>query len=237
MVVANAPSKAAALSSKQRKARKRAAKPKGRQGPGTAGSDPDRAAQPAPEQAQQDALSQPIAELSLHVGAEVLDQFWALVESRRDADPEVSHAARLLVRGRARIAQKLGEEAVECVIEIMAGTRAGLVGESADVLYHLLIAWADAGIRPEEVRLRSPETVTFSSNRREDQEVSMLSLHLLQNCMVYINTLMVQQVLARPKWKGRLTPCDLHALTPLFWGHVNPYSRFDLDMRTRPDLS
>ncbi len=77
----------------------------------------------------------------------------------------------------------------------------------------------------------------FSSNRREDQELSMLSLHLLQNCMVYINTLMVQQVLARPKWKDRLTPRDLHALTPLFWGHVNPYGRFDLDMRTRLELS
>ena len=76
----------------------------------------------------------------------------------------------------------------------------------------------------------------FSSNRREDQELSMLSLHLLQNCMVYVNTLMVQQVLARPAWKGRLTPRDLHALTPLFWGHVNPYGRFDLDMRTRLDL-
>ena len=77
----------------------------------------------------------------------------------------------------------------------------------------------------------------FSSNRREDQELSMLSLHLLQNCMVYINTLMVQQVLARPEWKGRLTPRDLHALTPLFWGHVNPYGRFDLDMRTRLELN
>jgi len=77
----------------------------------------------------------------------------------------------------------------------------------------------------------------FSSNRREDQELSMLSLHLLQNCMVYVNTLMVQQVLARSAWTGRLTPRDLHALTPLFWGHVNPYGRFDLDMRTRLDLN
>jgi len=72
-----------------------------------------------------------------------------------------------------------------------------------------------------------------SSNRHEDQELSMLSLHLLQNCMVYVNTLMVQKVLARPEWKGRLTARDLHALTPLFWTHVNPYGRFDLDMRTR----
>jgi TnpA family transposase len=72
-----------------------------------------------------------------------------------------------------------------------------------------------------------------SSNRREDQELSMLSLHLLQNCMVYVNTLMVQQVLARPAWQGRLSARDLHALTPLFWTHVNPYGRFELDMRTR----
>ena len=72
-----------------------------------------------------------------------------------------------------------------------------------------------------------------SSNRREDQEASMLSLHLLQNCMVYVNTLMIQTVLARPEWTGRLTARDLHALTPLFWTHVNPYGRFDLDMRTR----
>jgi TnpA family transposase len=72
-----------------------------------------------------------------------------------------------------------------------------------------------------------------SSNRREDQELSMLGLHLLQNGMVYVNTLMVQQVLARPEWQGRLTARDLHALTPLFWGHVNPYGRFELDMATR----
>jgi len=72
-----------------------------------------------------------------------------------------------------------------------------------------------------------------SSNRREDQELSMLSLHLLQNCMVYVNTLMVQKVLARPAWQGRLSARDLHALTPLFWTHANPYGRFELDMRIR----
>ena len=73
----------------------------------------------------------------------------------------------------------------------------------------------------------------ISSNHREDQEVSMLSLHLLQNCMIYVNTLMVQKVLAGPAWKDRLTARNLHALTPLFWTHVNPYGRFDPDMRTR----
>src|SRR6516162_7189573 len=58
----------------------------------------------------------------------------------------------------------------------------------------------------------------------------MLALHLLQNCMVYINTLMIQQVLARPHWAERLTATDLRALTPLIWEHVNPYGRFELDL-------
>ena len=73
----------------------------------------------------------------------------------------------------------------------------------------------------------------LGSNRREDHELSMLALHLLQNCMVYINTLMLQQVLARPHWADRLTARDLLALTPLIWEHVNPYGRFELDMDSR----
>jgi hypothetical protein len=71
------------------------------------------------------------------------------------------------------------------------------------------------------------------SNRREDHEISMLALHLLQNCMVYIDTLMLQRVPARPQWSGRLTARDVRALTPLIWEHVNPYGRFELDMETR----
>jgi phosphoribosyl-ATP pyrophosphohydrolase len=86
-----------------------------------------------------------------HAEAAVLDRLWALIDDRKDADPELSHSARLLSRGAVRVAQKLGEEAVECVIEIASGTREGLIGESADVLYHLLVAWVQAGLRPEEV--------------------------------------------------------------------------------------
>src|SRR5208282_1910554 len=71
------------------------------------------------------------------------------------------------------------------------------------------------------------------SNRREDHEISMLALHLLQKCMVYINTLMLQQVLAQPQWSEKFTPRDLRALTPLIWEHVNPYGRFELDMDAR----
>ncbi len=73
----------------------------------------------------------------------------------------------------------------------------------------------------------------MSSNRAEDHELSMLSLHLLQNCMVFVNTLMLQQVLARPHWADRLTARDQKALTPLMWEHVNPYGRQELDMQTR----
>jgi TnpA family transposase len=73
----------------------------------------------------------------------------------------------------------------------------------------------------------------LASNRHEDHEISMLALHLIQNCMVYVNTLMIQRVLAQPHWQGKLTPRDYAALTPLIWEHVNPYGRFDLDMNAR----
>jgi phosphoribosyl-ATP pyrophosphohydrolase len=83
--------------------------------------------------------------------AGALDRLYATIESRRDADPASSYSARLLSRGTPKIAQKLGEEAVECVIEAIAGNKSALVGESADLLFHLMVLWADAGIAPEEV--------------------------------------------------------------------------------------
>ncbi len=61
----------------------------------------------------------------------------------------------------------------------------------------------------------------------------MLSLHLIQVSLVYVNTLMIQQVLATPDWQGRLTAVDLRALSPLKWQHVNPYGTFTLDMQER----
>ena len=83
--------------------------------------------------------------------AVVLDRLFAVVESRRNADPTVSHSARLLSRGPAKVAQKFGEEAVECLIEAVAGNRDALVAESADVLYHLLVLWVSSGVAPQEV--------------------------------------------------------------------------------------
>lgn len=73
----------------------------------------------------------------------------------------------------------------------------------------------------------------FSSNQRSEQELVMLSLHLLQVCLVYINTLMLQQVLKTQIWRERLTSEDQRALSPLIYGHVNPYGTFRLDMSQR----
>jgi phosphoribosyl-ATP pyrophosphohydrolase len=88
-----------------------------------------------------------------------LERLWALIEARRGADPQDSYTARLFARGRLKIAQKLGEEAIEAVIEGVANNPAALVGESADLLYHLLVLWAAAGV--------SPADVAAELNRRE----------------------------------------------------------------------
>lgn len=83
--------------------------------------------------------------------AKVLDRLHAVILDRRTADPAHSHSARLLSRGPAKVAQKFGEEAVECLIEAAAGNRVALIAESADVLYHLLVMWVATGVEPADV--------------------------------------------------------------------------------------
>ena len=83
---------------------------------------------------------------------EILQLLWDTIQARKaSGDVSNSHSARLLARGTAKVAQKLGEEAVECVIEAIQGNRRETVMESADLLYHLLVVWVDAGIEPREV--------------------------------------------------------------------------------------
>ena len=77
----------------------------------------------------------------------------------------------------------------------------------------------------------------FASNRLDDQEISMLSLHLLQISMVYINTLMVQDMLKDDDWLKRLTTEDYRGLIPLFYSHVEPYGTLKLDMTQRLALT
>jgi len=58
-------------------------------------------------------------------------------------------------------------------------------------------------------------------------------LHLLQICLVYVNTLMIQSVLSQEHWEEKLTATDLRAITPLIFNHVNPYGTFKLDLSER----
>ena len=80
-----------------------------------------------------------------------LHQLEQTIRQRRDADPAASYVARLTAKGRAKIAQKVGEEAVETVIAAMADDRPGAVGESADLLFHLLVLLADLDISLDAV--------------------------------------------------------------------------------------
>lgn len=102
----------------------------------------------------------------------VLGRLYAAIEARKGADPATSYTARLFSRGPEKIAQKLGEEAVEAVIAATAGRRGELVGESADLLYHLLVAWAEAGIAPDEVwaELARREGVSGIAEKRARSE-------------------------------------------------------------------
>jgi TnpA family transposase len=77
----------------------------------------------------------------------------------------------------------------------------------------------------------------ISTNNLEDQEISVLCLHLLQNCLVYVNTLMIQRVLNTTEWQEKMGKEDFRALTPLIYNHINPYGRFELDLNKRLNLA
>ena len=81
----------------------------------------------------------------------ILDRLYKVIESRRGADPATSGTARLFAKGRDKIAQKVGEEAVEALIEGVRGNKKELAAESADLLYHLLVLWADCRLSPATV--------------------------------------------------------------------------------------
>ncbi len=80
-----------------------------------------------------------------------LDRLYEAVLSARHADPARSRTARLLRSGRAKMAKKLAEEAVEVVIDAMHGSRDAVVKESADLIYNLVVLWVSAGVNPKDV--------------------------------------------------------------------------------------
>ena len=81
----------------------------------------------------------------------LLDDLYSVIASRKGGNPEDSYTASLFEKGLAKIAQKVGEEAVETVIDGVSGPRERVISESADLLYHLLVLWAARDVKPEEV--------------------------------------------------------------------------------------
>jgi len=135
---------------------KRKAGPKGAGSKASAAKKPKRLPRKAARKAVRKSVKKPLPHLmpalpTASVDATVLDALFRTVQSRKGANPATSHSARLLARGTAKVAQKLGEEAVETVIEATRGNRDAVVTESADLLYHLIVVWVDAGVAPAEV--------------------------------------------------------------------------------------
>jgi phosphoribosyl-ATP pyrophosphohydrolase len=80
-----------------------------------------------------------------------IDRLFAMIESRKGADPNLSYTAKLIGQGKLKCAKKLGEEAVETSLAAIAQDKTALANESADLIYHLLVLWAVCGLEPAEV--------------------------------------------------------------------------------------
>ena len=81
----------------------------------------------------------------------ILDRLFAVIINRREADPETSYVAQQFQSGTSRIAQKVGEEAVETALAAVSRDKKELTSESADLLFHLMMLWADGGVTPSDV--------------------------------------------------------------------------------------
>jgi len=82
---------------------------------------------------------------------EILDRLFAVILSRREGDPAASYVARHLQAGTSKLAQKVGEEAIETALAALSGDKRELVSESADLLFHLMMLWADGGLSPSDI--------------------------------------------------------------------------------------
>jgi phosphoribosyl-ATP pyrophosphohydrolase len=83
---------------------------------------------------------------------DTLDTLAATIHARRGADPATSYTAKLFARGRGKIAQKVGEEAVETVIAALTEDRRALIGEATDLVFHLLVLLADCDVSLDDIR-------------------------------------------------------------------------------------
>ncbi|SIN67129.1 phosphoribosyl-ATP pyrophosphatase [Parasphingorhabdus marina DSM 22363] len=83
--------------------------------------------------------------------SDILENLESTIRQRRDADPSASYVASLTGKGRAKMAEKLGEEAVEAVIAAVQDDKAGMTGEAADLVFHLLVLLADMDLSIDDV--------------------------------------------------------------------------------------
>lgn len=82
---------------------------------------------------------------------DILDRLYTTILNRRGGDPATSYTTTLFAKGPPAMARKVGEEAVETVVAAMQDDRNAVIRELADLLYHLMVLWADQGISPADV--------------------------------------------------------------------------------------
>ena len=101
-----------------------------------------------------------------------LDKLFATIECRKKSTVPSSWTATLLHAGTETIADKVLEEAREVIVEALARDKDRLVAESADLLYHLYVLWADAGVKPQDVymELQRREHVSGLVEKRNRKE-------------------------------------------------------------------
>ena len=83
---------------------------------------------------------------------DIIDRVFDVVASRKGGDPAASYVASLYAKGVKKISEKVGEEAVETIIAANAEGRDEVIAESADLLFHLMVLWAELGLTPDDIR-------------------------------------------------------------------------------------
>jgi len=82
---------------------------------------------------------------------DMLAHVYEVICSRKGTPPDTSYTASLFAKGRKKICQKIGEEGVETALAGVLDDREEIIKESTDVLYHLMVLWADVGITPTDI--------------------------------------------------------------------------------------
>jgi phosphoribosyl-ATP pyrophosphohydrolase len=91
------------------------------------------------------------SKVAREIDSQVIERVYEVIQDRRNGDPKESYVAKQFGKGRAKIAEKVGEEAIETVIAAIEDDKREIIAESTDLLFHMLMLWADAGVKPGDV--------------------------------------------------------------------------------------